>query len=126
MILGNYSYNLNDLLIVDSGTEISVVRVTSLLTNLSFNPSDQLLGAEDDVLNVDAAGTLCLKFGKTTIRVKALASPDTSCNLISLHDLERTGLIIDLQHRAFLNKNEEKIEDIINCRRYIYLPLSLI
>jgi len=113
-------------LIVDSGAEISVVRDSSLLINLIKKPLDQLLGAGDEELRVDAAGTLCLKIGKTAIRVKALASKNSSCNLISLHDLEKAGLIIDLQHRAILNKKEEKVGDLINYGSYICIPLSLV
>ena len=124
-LLGN-NYKLEDLIIVDSGTEVTVVRDTSLLTNVNHNPSDHLLGAGDEELKVEAAGTLCMKFGKKTIRVKVLASKDATCNLISLHALEKAGLIIDLKSRSILNKQETEIGKLINYGKYICLPLNLI
>lgn len=125
-ILGNSENNLDNLLIVDSGAEISVIRDISFLTGINHNPTDRLLGAGDQELKVNAAGTLRLNFGKTVIKIKALVSPDSTCNLISLHDLEKAGLIIDLQNRIVLNKNHKKIGNIIDCGRYICLPLKLI
>ena len=124
-ILGHSRYNLDDLMIVDSGAEISVIRDTSYLSNVNYNPPDQLLGAGDQELTVNASGTLRLKFGNKLITIKALASQDSTCNLISLHDLEKAGLIIDLQNRDILNRNnKKKIGDIIDYGRYICIPLS--
>ena len=124
--LGNTKYTMDELMILDSGAEITVIKDSSLLTNIGANVNDVLLGAGDEELSVEASGSLCLKFGKKTIRVKALASKDASCNLISLHALENAGLIIDLQHRAILNKKEKKIVDLINYGRYICIPLRLV
>lgn len=126
MNLGHTKYKLDDLMIVDSGAEISVIRDTSYLSNVNYNPPDQLLGAGDQELTVNASGNLLLQFGKKCIRIKALASQDSTCNLISLHDLEKAGLIIDLQNRQILNRNNKKIGDIIDYGRYICIPLSLI
>lgn len=124
--LGETKYTMDELMILDSGAEISVVKDSSLLTNTSKNTNDILLGAGDEELSVQASGSLCLKFGKKTFRVKALASKDASCNLISLHALENAGIIIDLQHRLLLNKKEQKIGELINHGRYICIPLKLV
>ena len=71
--LGNTKYNMNEIMILDSGAEISVVKDSSLLTNTSETINDVLLGAGDEELSVQASGSFCLKFGKNTFRVKALA-----------------------------------------------------
>lgn len=124
--LGNTKYNMDELMILDSGAEISVVKDSSLLTNTSGTINDVLLGAGDEELSVQASGSLCLKFGKKTFRIKALASKDASCNLISLHALEKAGIIIDLQHRMLLNKKENKIGELINYGHYVCIPLKLV
>lgn len=117
---------MDNLIIVDSSDEVTVVRDASLLNNVNYNPSGHLLGAGDEELNVETAGTLCMKFGKKTIRVKVLASKDATCNLISLYTLEKAGLIIDLKNRTILNKKETEIGKLINYGKYICLSLNLI
>lgn len=113
-------------MIIDSGAEVSVLRDPTLISQKDSTNRTTLLGAGDEPLHVDASGTITMKFPSKQVRIRALASRDVSCNLISLHDLEKAGLIIDLQHRAVLDRREKKLADLINHGRFICLPLSLL
>ncbi|GMM55324.1 hypothetical protein DAKH74_049620 [Maudiozyma humilis] len=101
-------------MIIDSGAEVSVLRDPTLISQKDSTNRTTLLGAGDEPLHVDASGTITMKFPSKQVRIRALASKDVSCNLISLHDLEKAGLIIDLQHRAVLDRREKKLADLIN------------
>ena len=113
-------------MIIDSGAEVTVLRDPALITRKSRMITDTLLGAGDEPLHVDASGSINLQFPTQPVRIRALASKDVSCNLISLHDLEKAGLTIDLKNRAILDCKENKLADLINHGRFICLPLSLL
>ncbi|CCF56959.1 hypothetical protein KAFR_0B06625 [Kazachstania africana CBS 2517] len=126
-VLGNEDQiHPEELLIIDSGAEISVVQSSSMLNN-TFNPTrDILYDAGSKELTVESGGYLCLSFDTASYRIKALASPEISCNILSLHALERASISVDLINRVLIDKKGNILTKLIDYGRYVCIPLSVI